>query len=116
MAEHTVEEIRAILDDLMGRKIAIDAQVADAKRAFASGGKAANREWLNRAERAQHMTGRDIHYWQGELGRVRKAEKLANAARMEASFIEQARRLLPPETFMAIMMATQGAVAQGVES
>lgn len=113
MADHTAEEIRAILDDLMGRKIAIDAQVADAKRQFASGGKAANREWLNRAERAQHMTGRDIHYWQGELGRVRKAEKLANAARMEANFIEQARRTLPPETFMVIMQATQAALAQG---
>lgn len=112
MADHTAEEIRAILDDLMGRKIAIDAQVADAKREFAAGGKAANREWLNRAERAQHMTGRDIHYWQGELGRVRKAEKLANAARMESNFIEQARRLLPPQTFMAIMTACQGEMAR----
>jgi hypothetical protein len=108
MAEQTSEEIRAILDDLMGRKIAIDAQVADAKRAFAAGGRASDPEWLNRAERAQRMTGRDIHYWQGELARVRKAEKAANAEKMERNFIEQARRLLPPETFMTIMSAAQG--------
>lgn len=111
----TSEEIRAILDDLMGKKISIDAQVADAKREFAAGGKAANREWLNRAEYAQRMTGLDIQYWQGELGRVRKAEKLANGARMESNFIEQARRLLPPETFMTIMQATQSGLAGGAK-
>ena len=111
----TSEEIRAILDDLMGKKISIDAQVADAKRGFAAGGKAASREWLNRAEYAQRMTGLDIQYWQGELGRARKAEKLENSARMEANFIEQARRLLPPDTFMAIMQATQAGMAGGAK-
>ncbi len=108
MAEKTSDEIRAILDELMGKKIAIDGQVADAKREFASGGRAADREWLNRAEHAQRMTGQGIHYWQGELARARKAEKQANAQSMERNFIEQARRMLPSETFMAIMTAAQG--------
>lgn len=107
MAEKTSGEIREILDSLMATKIAIDGQVAEAKREFASGGKAASRAWLQRAEHAQRMTGRDIHYWQGELGRVRKAEKKANAEAMERNFIEQARRLLPTEVFMLIMSATR---------
>lgn len=106
MTDKTIEQIREIIDDLQHKKAEIDAQVNEAKRVFASGGKGADVGWLRRAEHASRLTGIDIQHWQVELSKLRKAEKRANSERFEASFIEQARRLLPPETFDMVMRAT----------
>ena len=99
----TSQELRDLIDELSASKIAIQQQVETAKREFAAGGRAADREWLRKAEYALRQTGRDIQHYMGELGRVRRAENEAAAQRFERLFIEQARAYLPPHDFKEIM-------------
>ena len=102
-ASKTSQEIRQLIDELQQAKINIKQQVDAAKRDFASGGEAADRDWLLRAEYALRQTGRDIQFYQSELGRVRKIENEAKARRFERRFVDEARAYLSPHDFKEIM-------------
>lgn len=101
------------------------AQVASAKRTFAAGGQAANRDWLERAEGAIRVMGKASQVIQARLAEINEERKLANARTMidlqakkndpkreeekqshalnwTQAFVEAARETLPKDQFLSL--------------
>lgn len=81
-------------DYLIRCKVSVDekcasvrAQITEAKREFASGGRGADPDWLRRAESAARVLGKASQVLQARLGEVRRAASEANREALKEAII-----------------------------
>lgn len=111
IATMTVEEIEAEIAVALSDITHIRAQVDAAKAEHKQGGGYADAGWFARANTAMHIRGQEHQLLQLEFAKKRKAAneikaKLANQD-FERRFMFNAKRILPAETYQAIMVTTQ---------
>jgi len=107
----TAEEIEAEISAVLRDIAQIRAQIDMAKAEQRQSGEYADAGWFARANTALHFRGREHQMLQLEFAKKRKAAnelkaKLANQD-FERRFMFNAKRILPPETYQAIMLTTQ---------
>ena len=107
----TVEEIESELLIAIRDINQIRAQIDMAKAEHKQGAGYANASWFARATAAMHIRGREHQMLQLEFAKKRKAANEIKAKReneeFERRFMFNAKRVLPPETYQAIMVTTQ---------
>lgn len=111
IAALTMEEIEAELDRALTDMNNIRAQIDRAKAEQKQGMGYSDADWFARANTALHIRGREHQNLQLEFKRKRKeaneAKARAGNATFERQFMLNAKQILPPETYQAIMTMTQ---------
>jgi hypothetical protein len=103
-------EIRALLQKLQRDKDVIANQVTEAKRRAAADGVYSDIDWLNSAESAMRIKGRQIGKLQIELSNALKEEKAMACAidksTFEREFMRKAREILPRALYEQVIAET----------
>lgn len=111
IAAMTPEEIESEILIALRDINQIRAQIDMAKAEHKQGAGYANASWFARANTALHIRGREHQMLQLEFSKKRKAANEIKAKRdneeFERRFMTNAKRVLPPETYQAIMVTTQ---------
>jgi hypothetical protein len=101
--ENERERYKASMLELEASIASIKSQITAAKSKAAVYGQYADHDWFVRVNDALNHKRREHQRLQFELGRVNREIKAAGAKAFDARFIDVARKMLPKETYVAIL-------------